>query len=403
MSTFCAQNCRSSNSFFRSGTFTYICPYPLPSPLFFNLGNYNLTIVYLGGTDYKVQVTEGSSRTIDVVDFSIEFLRFVISSKSPEFDITTESDDQTLVISTVNNKTFASGVTWRVDVSAFSFTSCLSVFSGYNACDAQERIILEANAQIRFTCAFLPTSSTYNLVDYTLYLQYENGIYYVAVDQVNPMQRIRVTQFQYTNSEGFTNVVSLEPSLFSASGLGNVFSLQRFGGPIWKLRGSDTVFYPVLLTPRTPRSPLEGIPLPRPPTTPSGCPTLFGELFLTNDGKQLCQTNFSVTFYNDCFTSQQREYVFYCIDILRVVCGQGCTLEAKAINLQGKGLEVTTAGLATYGMLRLMLSFLLFGHFDINFLRRRFYAKFLRKLERSGFCAYKEIFLESPYWKYFKN
>ena len=83
--------------------------------------------------------------------------------------------------------------------------------------------------------------------------------------------------------------------------------------------------------------------------------------------------------------------------------GQGCTLAEKGTYLNRPEREVTTAGLATYDTLRLFLSFLLFGSFDLSWLLRSNYERFLTALGSSEFCAFLPLFRESVYWTYFKK
>ena len=135
-----------------------------------------------------------------------------------------------------------------------------------------------------------------------------------------------------------------------------------------------------------------------PSTVVPGCARVFGLVQNTPDGKQICQSNFIVIVCN-----QRKEYVFYSTDIANVLQGVGCTLKEKVTFLQKSGKNITLDGTATYGMLRLFLSLLLFGRFDLNLLKQRYYKTFLRELERSDFFCYTSIFRNSPYWKFFKK
>jgi len=58
-----------------------------------------------------------------------------------------------------------------------------------------------------------------------------------------------------------------------------------------------------------------------------------------------------------------------------------------------------------YGMLRYILSKLLYGNFNINYLLRKYYEKFLIDLNNSKFCNFNSFFTTLPYsqfYKYFK-
>lgn len=141
-----------------------------------------------------------------------------------------------------------------------------------------------------------------------------------------------------------------------------------------------------------------GMPTPQPPILVPGCVRVFGLVQTTPDGKQIGQSNFIVIVSN-----QRKEYVFYSTNVANVLQGVGCTLKEKVTFLQKSGKNITLDGTATYSMLRLFLSLLLFGRFDLNLLKQRYYKTFLCELERSCFFCYAGIFRNSPYWKFFKK
>ena len=102
-----------------------------------------------------------------------------------------------------------------------------------------------------------------------------------------------------------------------------------------------------------------------------------------------------------------------CPKMVSVVKGKDCTLYEKAIFIFSKAkLESTFFifydNLILYGMLKFILSRLLYGIFNINFLLRKFNEKFLEDLGNSRFCGFLVIFLDcnSPVFgfnKFFKH
>lgn len=142
------------------------------------------------------------------------------------------------------------------------------------------------------------------------------------------------------------------------------------------------------------------IPLPEPSEpTPIGCPSLVGSVTLTQDEEQICQIDFTVNIpqgpCQDCSeqitskcTEQTLQYRYYSPDVARVVKGRGCTLAQKVSFLQAQGRTVTLENLATYSTLRLALSKLVFGNFEVNYLRQSYYPLLIKKLRKSQFCRF---------------
>lgn len=426
MSDPCDKGCRADSKLSGAGTFTYSCA-KIPDPIFFGLQNYNLTIENDGTRQYKVSVNGLSPPALIAVASFRTSLGFIepetAQSLNANFEVSVDDvavNNRTLVISTKNTGGFAAGVTWRLGSNAIEFSSCLLIFPDFLSCVSSQRFPLNANGEIVFSCPILNSApaSKYNLNSYNLTLIYlGNNNYSLSLQFSNPSVTQVVGLFSYTPEAGFTNARVIDPSMFSFSppppgqNIVTVLSLNMgTSGPIWKIRGDKNFFYAIVLVPS---SSLGGILLPQPPSLTPNCPTLFGELFLTADQKQICQTNFRLTFYSgfcaDCpqgrtkvtYDSQERNYVFYSTNVASVVNAPGCTLLEKAEALTIDNRVVTTEGLATYGMLRLMLSFILFGHFDLNLLRKQYYKSFLKRLSDSGFCAYRPLFVNSPYWQYF--
>lgn len=135
----------------------------------------------------------------------------------------------------------------------------------------------------------------------------------------------------------------------------------------------------------------------------------------TPDGQELCQVNLIVTDpYPDCClaaTTTVQEYVLYCPKISSVLCAEGCTLGEKVQQLSLKlniSYDVLFRNLTEYSLLRLALSKLLYGSFDVNYLRQRYYKEFIRDVARC-YPGFLQVFDGSnpdypyrTYWSLFK-
>lgn len=97
-----------------------------------------------------------------------------------------------------------------------------------------------------------------------------------------------------------------------------------------------------------------------------------------------------------------------CPLMISVLRGKGLTLIDKANTLQtNKPFPEFYKYLILYGMLKYLLSRILYGKFDINFLLRKYNNKFLKYLSNSRFCSFVILFNDpqSPifgYNSYFK-
>jgi hypothetical protein len=85
--------------------------------------------------------------------------------------------------------------------------------------------------------------------------------------------------------------------------------------------------------------------------------------------------------------------------MVSVTKGKGTTLNEKLQYLISQNLQPNNMGIneflyniIKYGMTRYILSRLLYGCFDINYLLGKYYKKFLRDLGRSRFCRFIEFF-----------
>lgn len=430
MSNPCDLGCPGVNRSISSNLqeFTYTCA-NLPDPRFFSLNTYTLQIrtLSVGNRDYQVLARRlNTDQFVPIANFSVgfetPFILDLVTVDPDNYAVSIDPNGVTLIISTKNSSEVTRGVTWRVTAlsSNGGFASCLLLYSN---CVPPETFPFQQDALVIFSCPGLPQAIMLGLADYRLFLTYTartttSGTYQISTELLSGI--VPVGTFEYSTLNPFSNpVAAANFSLTVVANTLRISYLSSNGRTVdWVLLPlTNTTFKAIVLI--SPAS-VGGMPTPQPDAITPGCPTLFGEVTLTPDEKQICQTDFIVTLFGspcpDCpcqkrrsFLSQRREYVFYCTDVALVVQGTGCrkgtgsTLEDKASSLQAIGLNVTTAGLATYGMLRLMLSFLLFGRFDLEFLRQSYYRKFMRNLQVSEFCAYAQIFRDSPYWRYFKK
>ncbi len=95
-----------------------------------------------------------------------------------------------------------------------------------------------------------------------------------------------------------------------------------------------------------------------------------------------------------------------CPYMVSVVRGQGQTLLEKLEYLFNKdivaepNIYVFYENIALYGMAKYILSRLLFGKFNINYLLGKYNDKFLKKLSASRFCKFMAFFESEPYNHY---
>lgn len=181
------------------------------------------------------------------------------------------------------------------------------------------------------------------------------------------------------------------------------------------------------------------------PRDPKGSPGLFTEQSSVNvpriritgqtnvDGTDLGDAIFEIydeyEYYNTCKipdnhciidrtispdrlkTTKLRQCCLYMISVLR---GEGKTAYEKVWNLYtiyhwdiGLTFLDFAENLIVYALAKYVLSYILYGNFNVNYLLRRYDEKFLHDLGKSRFCSFIEYF-ESPtspgygYAKYFK-
>lgn len=420
--------CQSNGLSGLGGSFIYECSF-LPSPIIiFGTGFYDLTLTRVSTTNQIVTYNVANGNAL-VVTFRVQQFqpyKFVATS-----NINTGAGYSANIIQNNDVLVIRKGrLTWRIGTGP-RFNSCLIL--DYTSCTADRVVPVtdllpfpEIVYTFNFTCAQLPPVSQFDLASYSLQLQYTNR---------RPDDALEYAISLNTTASNFTQIGSLfyyRPSLFSCGRLvapprtegyivenspDSVFVYpRRLGAPFWIISIDNGCNLTVTLYAPLPSRLGSGVPIPQLESTPVGCPTLSGTVLGTQDEHEICESRFVVSYDNrdcpGCDTSKQRlcaswvkqrkEYVFYCTPVASVLRGKGCTLAAKVASLQKKGQDITLVGAATYAMLRLMLSLLFFGVFDVQLLRQRYYSRFLKKLQKSSFCAYYPLFQGSEYWQFFR-
>lgn len=100
-----------------------------------------------------------------------------------------------------------------------------------------------------------------------------------------------------------------------------------------------------------------------------------------------------------CSDLKETKFIKCCPWMVSVTRGKGETLREKleyliSKNLQpeGMGIEEFLYNIVFYGMTRYILSRILYGKFDINYLLEKYYKRFIKDLGRSRFCIFVEFF-----------
>jgi hypothetical protein len=143
-----------------------------------------------------------------------------------------------------------------------------------------------------------------------------------------------------------------------------------------------------------------GTSVSTPPLPENMIPNLFATAYLTPDGQNICQVDITTITGNECCNGLIRittMYTKYFVPMQDVICAKGCTLTQKVDNL---GVDFNS--FVSNALLRYVLSYLLFGCFDVNYLRQRYYERFLKALSGSIWKAFLPYF-NNDYWKLFKK
>lgn len=117
--------------------------------------------------------------------------------------------------------------------------------------------------------------------------------------------------------------------------------------------------------------------------------------------EKLCHDNVCAVIF--IAPSQIKQTVFNqcCPFMVSVLKGRGFTLREKAQSLFdafsskiGVPFETFYDNIILYGMSKYILSRLLYGHFNINFLLGKYNEKFLKNLGDSRFCSFLQVFVD---------
>jgi hypothetical protein len=109
----------------------------------------------------------------------------------------------------------------------------------------------------------------------------------------------------------------------------------------------------------------------------SGLPNITGDVYSTPDGKQICMITYKVT-EELCNTIVSNEYTRYQPDVVSVMQGCGYTIAGKLTSLPPQDFVIDIGLFMVYSAHRLTISQVLFGSFDVKFLKQKYYPKFIK-------------------------
>ena len=122
--------------------------------------------------------------------------------------------------------------------------------------------------------------------------------------------------------------------------------------------------------------------------------TYYDKKSIVNDNQNKCQL-----LRLKCSDLKETKFIKCCPWMVSVTKGQGSTLNEKLQYLIKKNLQPTDMGInqflhnmIKYGMTRYILSRILYGKFNIDYLLEKYYKKFITDLGRSRFCRFLEFF-----------
>ena len=128
--------------------------------------------------------------------------------------------------------------------------------------------------------------------------------------------------------------------------------------------------------------------------------TIFDE-FTYEEKKSIvdCNKNKCQLLRLECSKLKETTFIKCCPWMVSVTRGEGNTLNEKlqyliSLNLQPNdmGLNKFLHNMIKYGMTRYILSRILYGNFNIDYLLEKYYKKFIKDLGRSRFCRFIEFF-----------
>jgi hypothetical protein len=122
--------------------------------------------------------------------------------------------------------------------------------------------------------------------------------------------------------------------------------------------------------------------------------TYYEKKNIVNDNQNKCQL-----LRLKCSDLKETKFIKCCPWMVSVTQGKGDTLNEKLQYLISKNLQPTDMGLnqflhnmIKYGMTRYILSRILYGKFNIDYLLEKYYKRFITDLGRSRFCRFLEFF-----------
>lgn len=127
--------------------------------------------------------------------------------------------------------------------------------------------------------------------------------------------------------------------------------------------------------------------------------TIFDEIEHNNKKSIVCNNNKCQLLRLQCNELKKTTFIKCCPWMVSVARGKGKTLRDKleyliSKNLQPENLNIDEffPKIMKYGMTRYILSRILYGNFNIDYLLEKHYKKFIRDLGKSRFCRFIEFF-----------
>lgn len=122
----------------------------------------------------------------------------------------------------------------------------------------------------------------------------------------------------------------------------------------------------------------------------------IGDKFSYYKEKPLCNTKCIKPYPINPDTLKLTIFNKRCPLMVSVLLGEGLTLFEKANSIYPDKVTFPTfySYLILYGMAKYILSRILYGKFDINFLLQKYNEKFLKNLGSSRFCSFLQIFID---------
>lgn len=143
---------------------------------------------------------------------------------------------------------------------------------------------------------------------------------------------------------------------------------------------------------------------------PEVVPDVSGDIWLSTDGKMICEVDYTVKSGPNCRTglvSAETKKTVYGVNVQCVMKGSGCTIRDRFDSLVAKGWNLDWTLFIQYSILRIILSSLLFKKaFCVDFLLRKYKDAFHDALKNTNSKYYDWFFgaesQVSTYWMYFR-